>query len=94
MHMHTGIEGAHGDTIPTPLGNLSRSALEKLQTDAEIKDNPKFQQIQEDIRTKGPMAVMEHMNDPEVMAMMGKFTDLLGSGGGVASATEENKQVE
>eukprot|EP01061_Rhynchopus_euleeides_P019297 TRINITY_DN3170_c0_g2_i1.p1 TRINITY_DN3170_c0_g2~~TRINITY_DN3170_c0_g2_i1.p1 ORF type:complete len:389 (+),score=200.41 TRINITY_DN3170_c0_g2_i1:49-1215(+) len=70
-----GIEGEHGDTIPTPFGQMSRAAMEKLR-DEEFANNPKFAQLQEDMKREGPMAIMKHMNDPEVMDVMGKFTNL------------------
>ena len=77
----TGIEGEHGDTIPTPFGNISRGALDELRNNEEMQSNPKFAALQEEMKRDGPMAIMKYMNDPEVMDVMGKFTNLFGPGG-------------
>jgi len=77
------VEGEDGapPMIPTPFGNLSKDALEKLHEDNDIKNNPKFAKIAEDMKTEGPMAIMKHMNDPEVQDIIGNFSKLFAQGG-------------
>eukprot|EP01012_Entosiphon_sulcatum_P029009 TRINITY_DN3523_c0_g1_i2.p1 TRINITY_DN3523_c0_g1~~TRINITY_DN3523_c0_g1_i2.p1 ORF type:complete len:266 (-),score=53.28 TRINITY_DN3523_c0_g1_i2:31-828(-) len=61
------------NTVPTPFGNIQRDQLEQLQQMPEIKDNPKFQAIMEDVKANGPMAMLKYMGDPEVMNTMTKL---------------------
>eukprot|EP00756_Hemistasia_phaeocysticola_P011180 Hpha_TRINITY_DN15094_c1_g9::TRINITY_DN15094_c1_g9_i1::g.123764::m.123764/K16365/SGTA; small glutamine-rich tetratricopeptide repeat-containing protein alpha len=75
-----GAEGADG-MVPTPFGGVHKDALERLQNDPKIKDNPKFQAIQEEVKKEGPSAILKHMNDPEVMAAMTDFSRLFSAQG-------------
>jgi len=61
--------------VVTPFGRLKRAELERLQTD-EIKNNPKLAAIVEDVRVNGPGVFTKYMGDPDVMALMGKFSNL------------------
>lgn len=79
--------GADG-SITTPFGPVDKDALERIQNDPKIKENPKFQAIQEEVKREGPSAILRHMNDPEVMAAMTDFSKLFsqqGAGGGPAA---------
>merc|ERR1719321_2367739 len=85
--------------VPTPFGPVSKEALEAMQNDPKIKDNPKFQAIQEEVKTQGPMAIMKHMNDPDVMKAMTDFSKLFAqqqaaaqAGGGPAAVAGGEQQ--
>jgi len=78
-------DGSIPDVINTPFGNIKREQLENLQQLPEIQGNPKFHRIMEDVRLSGPMAMMKHMNDPEVLGTMTKLASSL-----FASATHED----
>lgn len=43
----------------------------------EIRDNPKFQNIMDDVKANGPMSMLRYMNDPEVMTTMTKLASSL-----------------
>eukprot|EP01062_Namystynia_karyoxenos_P049188 TRINITY_DN375_c4_g1_i2.p1 TRINITY_DN375_c4_g1~~TRINITY_DN375_c4_g1_i2.p1 ORF type:complete len:455 (+),score=227.51 TRINITY_DN375_c4_g1_i2:124-1365(+) len=75
-----------GGMVPTPFGAVSKEQLEALQNDPKIKDNPKFQAIQEEVKREGPMAIMRHMNDPEVIAAMSDFSKIFSQQPGGAAA--------
>eukprot|EP00998_Keelungia_sp_KM082_P002165 NODE_1261_length_1405_cov_61.541471_g1250_i0.p1 GENE.NODE_1261_length_1405_cov_61.541471_g1250_i0~~NODE_1261_length_1405_cov_61.541471_g1250_i0.p1 ORF type:complete len:414 (+),score=107.26 NODE_1261_length_1405_cov_61.541471_g1250_i0:78-1319(+) len=73
----TGNEGEVPEQVNTPFGQVSREQLLAMQNAPEIKENPKFAAIMEDMKTKGPMAIMQHMNDPEVMSTVAKMAGQL-----------------
>ena len=63
--------------VNTPFGDIQREQLEQLQHMPEIRDNPKFQAIMDDVKSSGPMAMLKYMNDPEVMTTMTKLASSL-----------------
>eukprot|EP01027_Heterolobosea_sp_BB2_P027027 GEZU01042208.1.p1 GENE.GEZU01042208.1~~GEZU01042208.1.p1 ORF type:complete len:340 (-),score=156.89 GEZU01042208.1:98-985(-) len=54
---------------------MSEQVMEQIKNDPEIKDNPKFQALIEEIRTGGPQAAMKYISDPEVAALLGKIAN-------------------
>ena len=72
--------GDSSGTVQTPFGPLDAQALKQLQEE-EVHGNPRMAEIVEDVRQNGPGAFMKHMNDPEVMAIMSKFTTLFSQRG-------------
>jgi small glutamine-rich tetratricopeptide repeat-containing protein alpha len=78
--------GAHREidsegNMRTPFGVVNRDSLAQLQED-EVRRNPKFAAIMEDVRANGMGAFHKYMGDPEVMELMQKFSGLLGRPGG------------
>jgi small glutamine-rich tetratricopeptide repeat-containing protein alpha len=69
-------EADEDGNMRTPFGVINKSELEKLQEE-EVKRNPKFQAIMEDVRANGMGAFQKYMGDPEVMELMGKFQGLM-----------------
>lgn len=65
---------AQGETVQTPFGAVPRGMMEELQR--EGLNNPKFAAIREDIQANGIGAMQKYMMDPEVLALMGKMTQL------------------
>lgn len=70
-------DGSIPETVNTPFGDIKREQLESLQHMPEVKDNPKFQAIMDDVKSSGPMAMLKYMNDPEVMSTMTKLASNL-----------------
>lgn len=52
-------DGSIPEVVNTPFGDIKREQLESLQHMPEIKDNPKFHAIMEDVKTSGPMAMLK-----------------------------------
>jgi len=63
--------------IPTPFGNINQSHIEELRNSPEIRDNPKFQAIMEDVKASGPAAMLKYASDPEVMSTITKVATKL-----------------
>lgn len=81
-------DGSIPETVNTPFGDIKREQLEALQHMPEVKDNPKFQAIMDDVKTSGPMAMLKYMNDPEVMSTMTKLASSLFSKPAAADGEE------
>lgn len=73
-------DGSIPETINTPFGDIKREQLEGLQNMPEIKNNPKFRTIMEDVKLAGPMVMMKYMKDPEVLSTMTKLASSLFAG--------------
>jgi len=85
-------DGSIPEVVNTPFGDIKREQLESLQHMPEIRDNPKFLGIMEDVKATGPMAMLKYMNDPEVMTTMTKLASSLFSRAPVG--TEDTPAVE
>ncbi|KAH9579898.1 STI1 domain [Trypanosoma melophagium] len=72
-------------SVPTPFGNINREALERLQEE-EVRRNPKFQSIMEDVRQNGFSAFQKYIGDPDVMELMLKFQNLVLNGNNADSS--------
>lgn len=70
-------DGSIPEVVNTPFGDIKREQLESLQHMPEVRDNPKFQAIMDDVKASGPMAMLKYMNDPEVMSTMTKLASSL-----------------
>jgi len=70
-------DGSIPEVVNTPFGDIKKEQLESLQHMPEVKDNPKFQAIMDDVKASGPMAMLKYMNDPEVMSTMTKLASNL-----------------
>jgi|UniRef100_A0A7S4FPT7 small glutamine-rich tetratricopeptide repeat-containing protein alpha len=83
-------DGSIPEVVNTPFGDIKREQLESLQHMPEVRDNPKFQAIMDDVKSSGPMAMLKYMNDPEVMSTMTKLASSLFSkpAGDAAPAVE------
>lgn len=70
-------DGSIPEVVNTPFGDIKREQLEGLQHMPEVRENPKFQAIMEEVKASGPMAMLKYMNDPEVMTTMTKLAGSL-----------------
>jgi len=86
-------DGSIPEVVKTPFGDIKREQLESLQHLPEIRDNPKFQNIMDDVKANGPMSMLRYMNDPEVMTTMTKLASSLFSRA-PALGTEDLPAVE
>ena len=47
--------------LPPCAGDIKREQLESLQHMPEVRDNPKFQAIMDDVKSSGPMAMLKYV---------------------------------
>ncbi|EKF37776.1 small glutamine-rich tetratricopeptide repeat protein, putative [Trypanosoma cruzi marinkellei] len=81
-----GLSGTNDDgTMRTPFGNINRERLEQLQEE-EVKNNPKFRAIMEDVRQNGFQAFQKYMGDPDVMDLMVRFQNTIMGGNNANSS--------
>jgi len=73
--------------IRSPFGTINHARMEKLREE-EMARNPKFKAVMDDVKANGPAAMNKHMADPEVMAMMHRFSQLIQHEAAVAAPAE------
>nr|AGN32983.1 hypothetical protein [Trypanosoma rangeli] len=74
-------------TIQTPFGSIDRERLERLQEE-EVRQNPRFRAIMDDVRQNGFAAFQKYMGNPEVMDLIVRFQNAIMDSSNAGSPSE------